>query len=80
MSDHRTLLPLPIDPTPTWDTLSDRVVLAIHNLHRVLERGAALHDGLTGPQRVAVAHALNRHATPLVIALEAAMKGDPDAA
>lgn len=64
------LLPIPSDPTPTWETLCDRLALTIENLQRLVDGGGTAERGLAGPARVTVARALNQYATPLILILE----------
>lgn len=65
------IVPIPSNPTPTWETLSDRLALTIQNLQRVLDDGGSAERGLAGPARIVVARALNQYATPLILHLEA---------
>ena len=67
---------LPIDPTPTWPTLRDRLSCAIERIEACVEGG----EELTGPERIAVARVLNAYATPLICALRSLTTRPPPAA
>ena len=65
-----------VDPTPTWEALSGRLHATIRSVENILAHG----EHLDGPRRIAVADALNRHGTPLILAIEAILRAPTSAA
>lgn len=66
----------PSDPTPTAQQIRDR----LQRTREVIDQALALWEAHAGEDRIAIAHLLNAHGTPLLTGLLAVLDPPPRAA